>query len=145
MRHACGIDRHALQPALESVDIPKSTDLAPRGDECLLGGIGRIGFVAEDRERQSMHSVHPGTHDLLERIEVAFAGSFDERAVDRGRDGSSCGVRSIDAGRRRLVHGTDAPPKTNDSVPFDALLDGRRLVLDGRRIDQKSLRLTATK
>jgi hypothetical protein len=105
VHHSRRIDRDALQPGVELLGIPESPELAPRGDECFLRGVLRIGGFAKDRVRQPMHSIHPGTNDLLERIEVAIAGSFDERAVDRGRDGSSCGVRLSDADRWPPVHG----------------------------------------
>jgi hypothetical protein len=60
--------------------------VAPRGDERLLGGIAGICFVAEDRVGQSVHGIHPGSNELLERIEVAVAGPVDDRPVGRGVD-----------------------------------------------------------
>jgi hypothetical protein len=49
-----------------------------------LRGVTRIGLVTEDRHRQPIHTIHPDTHDLLERVEVAVAGPFDERSICRG-------------------------------------------------------------
>jgi hypothetical protein len=84
MRHPCRVGGHALEPGLEAIRIPKATDLSPGSDERLLGGVGRVSLVAEDREGQSVHSIHPDTHDLLERVEVTVASPFHERSVGRG-------------------------------------------------------------
>ena len=84
MRHPRRVDRHALEPRVELARVAHGSDLPPRRDERVLGGIARIGLVAEDRDAQSVHAIHPDTHDLLERVEVAVASPFDERSVCRG-------------------------------------------------------------
>jgi hypothetical protein len=47
-------------------------------DERVLGRVPRICLVSEDRNAYPVHAIDPGTHDLLERIEVAVASPFDE-------------------------------------------------------------------
>jgi hypothetical protein len=84
MGHPRRVDRNPLEPRVEPVRVAHSTELTPCRDERVLGGIARVGLVAEDRHAQSIHAIHPDTHDLLERVEVAVASPFDERSVCRG-------------------------------------------------------------
>ena len=106
-RHSRRVDGDALEPRLELVGFAQARQLAPRGDERLLGGVAGVGLVAEDRAGQSVHGIHPGADDRLERVEVAVAGPVDDRPVDRGSDRRlpSC-VQPPDAGRRLEVHPT---------------------------------------
>ena len=81
-----GVDRNPLQPGVEPLRLADLADLPPGGDERVLGGVARVGLVAEDRVGQAVDGIHAGTHELLERGEVALAGSVDERQVGRGSD-----------------------------------------------------------
>ena len=94
MGHPGRIDGDALEPRVEAVGIAQPADLPPRGHERVLGGVARVGFVAEDREREAVDGIHSGADDLLERIEVAVAGPVDERPVSRGLDRLPPGTRS---------------------------------------------------
>ena len=93
MGHPCGIDGHSLEPGVESLGIAELSDLPPRSDERVLGGVAGIGFVAEDGEREAVDGIHSGADDLLERVEVAVAGPVDERPVGRGLDRLPPGTR----------------------------------------------------
>jgi hypothetical protein len=87
-RHPCGVHRDPLEPRVKAISLPKLGELAPRRDERLLGGVSGICLVSEDREGQSVHRIHPGTNDRLERVEVTEASPVDERRVGRGCDRS---------------------------------------------------------
>ena len=50
MRHPCRVDRHAPQPRVEPIRAAYGANLPPRRDERVLGGVARIGLVAEDRD-----------------------------------------------------------------------------------------------
>ena len=48
---AAGIDEDPAQPRVEAVGIAQPCELPPRRDEGVLGGVARIGVVAEDGAR----------------------------------------------------------------------------------------------
>jgi hypothetical protein len=74
-------------PGLEALRVTQVPDPAPRGDEGLLGGVGGVGFVADDGEGQAVHGTHPINDDRLERFEVSPPGTLDDARVQRGSDG----------------------------------------------------------
>ena len=56
--------------------------VTPGGDERLLGCIGRVGVVVEDRTRQPVAPFQSGGDQRVERCEVAEPGAHDERLVE---------------------------------------------------------------
>jgi hypothetical protein len=85
-RHPRRVDGDSLDPGIESVRVAEPTNLAPRDDERLLGGIAGVGLVTEDRSGESVHGIHPSANNQLERIKVACSGPIDDRPVDLGSD-----------------------------------------------------------
>src|SRR4029079_11206624 len=86
IRLASGVHGDPLEPGVEALRIADLADLPPRRDERVLGGVAGIGLVAEDRVGQAVDGIHTNADELLERVEVALAGSVDERQVSRGSD-----------------------------------------------------------
>jgi len=52
--------------------------LLPCGDERHLRRVGCIGLVAEDRQAQPVHGIHPASHERLEGGRISGAGKVDE-------------------------------------------------------------------
>ncbi|HET7473740.1 MAG TPA: hypothetical protein VFJ71_11490, partial [Candidatus Limnocylindrales bacterium] len=51
-------------------------------------------LIAEDREGESVHGIHPSADDQLERVAVTVPGPVDDRPVDRGSDARLLPTRS---------------------------------------------------
>ena len=104
-RHPRRVDRDPLEPGVEPIRVAKARELPPGGDEGLLGGITSVGFVTEDRV------VSRYTASILARTSCSNASRspwLARSTVDRVGRGVDrflrCGVRTSDAGHRRLVH-----------------------------------------
>ena len=110
-RHPRGVDGDPLQPRLEPLGLAEARQLAPRGNERLLGGVAGVGLVAENRAGQSVHGIHPGADDRLERVEVTVPGPVDQRPVDRGSDRRVPPGRSPIRCRSRGRGSRDARPR----------------------------------
>ena len=52
----------------------------------LLGDVRGVGLIAGDRERESVHGIHPASNDPGEGIRIALPSSFDQ-ALFGGFDG----------------------------------------------------------
>jgi hypothetical protein len=78
-RHAARVDGYALKPRVETIEVEQARQLPPHGDECLLSRVGGIGFVAQDYQAQSVHGIHPASHQRLEGGRISSAGEVDQR------------------------------------------------------------------
>ena len=72
-----------VQPGIEPIGIAERREVAPGGDERLLGRVPRPVGIAED---QLGDAVEPGdrqARELVERVAVACHRSLDENPVHR--------------------------------------------------------------
>ena len=122
-RHQRGVRHDPIEPAVECRRIAKTGKLPPRGHERVLGRVGRVGVVGQDREGEAVAAIDPGIDEHLERRRVAGASAPNERVVGRRRGVRRCRQRihvtlgpSIvalacrDVAGRSLLSGVQMPP-----------------------------------
>ena len=80
-----GVDEDAPQPGVEPLRVAQAGQLAPGRDEGVLGGVARLGLVAQHRPRDAERPVGPGREEALEGERIAPGGAADE--IDLARDG----------------------------------------------------------
>ena len=96
-RHQRGVRHDPIEPAVEDRRIAKAGELAPRRHERVLGRIGGVGVVGQDREGEAVAAIDPGVDEHPERRRIAGASAPNERVVGRRH-----GVRR----RRHRIHVT---------------------------------------
>ena len=108
-RHARRVGDDPIQPAVERPLVPQAGRLAPGRDDRLLGRIGGIGLIAEDRIRQSVATVESRRDEAVERAGITERGAADKVVVRRA-DLLGYGDRSHGPPRRAMlpVDGPDA-------------------------------------
>jgi hypothetical protein len=76
--HTARVDGNALEPRVETIDLSQPGKLPPGRHECHLRRIGGVGFVAEYCQAESVHGVHPASHERFEGGRISITGKFDE-------------------------------------------------------------------
>jgi hypothetical protein len=84
-RHQRGVRNDPVEPAVERRGIPEPRQLPPGGYERILGGIGRVGVVGQDRPGEAVAAIDPRVDEDLEGRLVAGASPPNERVVCRRR------------------------------------------------------------
>jgi hypothetical protein len=88
-----------VEPGLEVARVIEVRELAPRGDDHMVGCVRRLRLVAEDRRGQAVGIGEDVHGDRVERARVAVAGASNQSRID-ARD--SPGERNRDG--RHLSH-----------------------------------------
>jgi hypothetical protein len=73
-----GVHQEPAQPGFEAVRVSEGGEVAPGGDERLLGGIGRPFVVSQDEPRHGIELVDPAAHQLVERLPITRHRALDE-------------------------------------------------------------------
>ncbi len=89
-RRQGGVGDDPVEPAIECRRIAQAGKLPPCGDERVLGRVGRVGVVGQDRPGESVAAIDPGVDEHLERRGIAGASAPNERVVDRRRRDRRC-------------------------------------------------------
>ena len=123
-RHQRGVRDDPVEPAVEGRRIAQARKLSPGRHERVLGGVGRVGVVGQDRPGETVAAIDPGIDEGLEGRRVAGASAPNERVVGRRRRVRCCRHRihvtlgsSIVAlacsrcRRRSLLSGVQMPPR----------------------------------
>ena len=84
-RHQRSVRHDPVEPAIEGRRITQARKLSPSGHERVLGRVGRVGVVGEDRPGETVAAIDPGIDERLERRRVAGASAPNERIVGRRR------------------------------------------------------------
>ena len=79
-----------VEPTIECRWIAQAGKLPPRGDERVLGRVGRVGIVRQDRPGKPIAAIDPGVDEHRERRRIAGASAPNERVVDRRRCDRRC-------------------------------------------------------
>ena len=135
-RHQGGVGDDPVEPAVEGRRIAQAGELSPRGDERVLGRVGRVGVVGQDRPGEAVAAIDPGIDEDLERRRVAGASAPDERVVGRRRRDSL--LSSPHPRHPRAVDRSARPSR----VAGRSLLSGVQMPPKGRRLGQTTKRLT---
>jgi hypothetical protein len=80
-RHQGSVRDDPVEPAIEDGWIAEAGELPPRRDERVLGGIGSVGVIGQDRPREAVAAVDPAIDKDLEGRRVAGASAPHERVV----------------------------------------------------------------
>jgi hypothetical protein len=81
------VHQHPVDPWVETIRVSKSMDVAPGGDERLLGGILGRGIVVEDQAGDRQESTDRDARQLTERVVIAVHRPFHEYPVHRASGG----------------------------------------------------------
>ena len=84
--HPGGVRDDAIEPGIERPGVPESRQLAPGGDEGVLGRVRGIRLVRQDRPGEAIAAIDPGGDQHVERRPVAVGRAPDEGLIRRRRD-----------------------------------------------------------
>ena len=89
--------------ASKSVSVPKARQMAPRREAGLLGGIARVGLVADDRPGRPEQPVDARRDERLEGGDIARPGAFDQPGIGCARGHRAGRVQGHRTQRLRLL------------------------------------------
>ena len=77
------VDQQPMQPRLEPIGVAEPSDVAPGGDERLLGGVLGRRFVVEDQPRDDQEPAGRDARQLTERVVIAAHRPLHEIPLHR--------------------------------------------------------------
>ncbi len=92
-RHQRGVRDDPVEPAVEGRRIAKPGQLPPGGHERVLGRVGSVRIVRQDRPGEAIAAVDPGVDEHRERRRIPVAGAANEGVVGRRRRDRCCRQR----------------------------------------------------
>ena len=124
LQRAAGVDGDADEPCLEVARLPQGADVAPRCNERILHGVGRIGVVAvQATGGDAVQGGAAGARQPLEGVRVAALGPAHEtrqRSTVQGFRGHGCSL-SLLRETRYPVRPLDASAPAQCDRPYGKL------------------------
>src|SRR5262245_35651990 len=106
-----GPNQDPMEPRVEAIGVPERREVAPGGDECLLGRVPRPIRIAEHELGDRVEARDRPERQLVERVSIARHGPLDEdpihrtsatrRMMRRARSGSCRGQAAVSPLTRR--------------------------------------------